>query len=30
MYSEEHLAVDFSPPTDKNVASDETKRMLKY
>ena len=28
--SKEHLAVDFSPPTDKNVGSDETKRMPKY
>jgi hypothetical protein len=24
MYSEEHLAVDFPPPADKNVGSDET------
>jgi hypothetical protein len=28
--SKECLAVDFSPPIDKNVGSDETKRILKY
>jgi len=28
--SKEYVAVDVSPPTDKNVGSDATRRMLKY